>query len=177
MGNPEGKFPQCQMVLDCNDSIMVVSPVGLVRGRSWDTRVVSNYMAQTPVRFPRPFHLEIKPKDLIRRGFHVVFKNSAGIKVPCFDEKYFVTTDHMKFVRQILPGSPLVELLLKTKYYRITIEPVADERSYHTLQVICLIDLNPNDLLGQTVEPGDISMLVDLCRSASETFKRYPMEP
>ena len=66
------------------------------------------------------------------------------------DSQYLIKSGNPAFTQLILPGSNLADLLLQTRAFRVRIEPVAEEKHLHTVQVLREKSLG-SEIQGKTI--------------------------
>lgn len=173
VGNPlnDERYPQCSLILDLDKTPLVI---GTIVTSSSQYGVTCCASAQMQAKLQAPYHLDIRPMDLLRRGLDIVMKENIEVHDKQLDKKYLIRSDNPDFTKLILPGSSLTRLLLKTKEFRIKVCPMGEEKELHNLQVLCTRHMN-DSLMGKQMDMETVALLVEICQEAYNTVTQYPM--
>lgn len=173
VGDPEnGNYPSCEVLLDLDKVPIVVSSIVI---SSSQYGFGMHCAARMQVELRAPFHLEILPMNVLRKGIDLLAKEDICVREPQLDKKYLIKGDLPEFIKMFLPGSGAAALLEKTKLFSVRIDPIGNEKTLHTLQVACMRNVGTSGVFSQSPELADIGMMVDLCREMYEAVTRFPM--
>lgn len=172
MGNPyDGKYPHCQLILDVDTAPLSVHSV--IHSQSQYGYGLT-CAAVTQAELTRPYHLEIIPSTIFRKGMELLAKQDIKVRYRDLDQRYLIKSDNPAFTKILLPGSNLADLLLQTKVFCIRVEPVAREKHLHAVQVIRERRLDV-EVQGKTISKEELPIMIELCRAAAYAVKSYAM--
>ena len=151
---------------------IVVSPIVTSIGRYGYSM---HCTARMQVELKRPFHMEILPMNVLRKGIDLLAKQDICVREPELDEKYLIKGDLPDFIKMFLPGSGAAVLLGKARNIAVGIFPIGTEKTLHTIQVACSKNVVSSGIFSAPPEEEDIGMMVTLCRELYEAVTRFPM--
>ncbi len=172
MGNPyEGQYPHCQLLLDMDTAPLSVAPVITSSSRYGYGLTCAAY---TQAELTYPYHLDLRPSTVLRKGADMITKQGIKVRYRDLDSQYLIKSGNPAFTQLILPGSNLADLLLQTRAFRVRIEPVAEEKHLHTVQVLREKSLG-SEIQGKTISLEELPLMIELCRAAAYAVKSYAM--
>lgn len=173
VGDPEsGYYPHCCLLLDLGKVPILLGPQITSSGKS------SYFMrcaARMQVELSYPFHMEIRPMNVLRKGIDLVARQDIKIGDQELDEKYLITGDHPDFIKMILSGSTASALFKNTKWFRVKVGPIGEEKNLHTIELTLRKDARGDNIIGEVQTLEDIERLVELSREMYEAVSRYPL--
>ena len=172
MGNPyEGQYPHCQLLLDMDTAPLSVAPVITSSSRYGYGLTCAAY---TQAELTYPYHLDLRPSTVLRKGADMITKQGIKVRYRDLDSQYLIKSGNPAFTQLILPGSNLADLLLQTRAFRVRIEPVAEEKHLHTVQIKKKKSLG-SEIQGKTISLEELPLMIELCRAAAYAVKSYAM--
>lgn len=160
-GDTETSYPECRLSLEYAGKYILLEPV--IRGVG-NGNLAMRGRAILSGQLDTPFTMTIQPYGIVKKAVELVMREDIVIGNPAFDKKYLIRGSDPEFIKMVLNGSRLADMLVSRKDVDIFVKPVKEKENLHMVQVVMKGNLNET-LAGEQCDTGpeQFTDLVELC--------------
>lgn len=160
-GDIESAYQECRLSFEYGDRNITLEPV--IKGVGNGT-LAMHARAILSGQMDKPFTMVIQPYGIVKKAVELVMREDISIGNPALDKKYLIRGSEPEFIKMVLNGSRLAELLVNRKDVEISVKPVKEGETLHMFSVVTKGSVN-DTIIGAQWEGGtkDFAELVELC--------------
>ena len=132
-GDVGSNYQECRLTLEYEGRNITLEPV--IRGVGNDSLNI-RARAIMSVQMERPLTMTIQPYGIVKKAVELVMKEDIATGDPNLDKLYLIRGSEPDFIKLILNGSRLAELLVHRKDVDISVKPVHDNEPLHMVQAV-----------------------------------------
>lgn len=172
-GDTEASYPECRLSLEYGGKNILLEPV--IKGVGNGNLIMCG-RAILSCCLDIPFTMTIQPYGIVKKAVELVMREDIVIGNPALDKKYLIRGSDPEFIKMILNGSRLADMLVSRKDIDIFVKPVKEKETLHMVQVVTKGHLNET-LTGEGCDtrPEQFADLVELCYETWRVVTDYHM--